>query len=98
MFVVVQSGGCDGAGGAQLNYFSTKDFALEFAIEALGNVYTVIGWENRQKVYGLMKDSGENFEQLIKNLKRDDGVCGNGMHADDTFCIEIFEVPSEPEK
>ena len=95
MWVVAQSSGCDGNSRTELNYFSTKEIALEFAIEALGNIRTKYGFPKNE--YGPMKGS-KNFEKIVTYLKEKYGWCGNGMHADDNFGIEISEVPTEPEK
>ena len=96
MWVVANSYGCDGNAGTKLNYFSTKEFALEFAIEALGDIQTKFGF-SRGTLCRPMKES-EHFEKFVSDLKMYDSICGNGMHTDDSFGIEIFDVPVEPEK
>lgn len=99
MWVVVQTRGADGNVAVELNYFSTKAFALEFAIEALGNIRTKVKRDekNRGWIYGPLKET-ESFDQMVNDLTRYNGTTGNGMHADDSFGIEISEVPATPEK
>jgi len=99
MWIVVQTRGSDGDVRAELNYFSTKAFALEFAIEALGNIRTKVhpNQKNSGWMYGPLKET-ERFDRMVNDLTRYNGTIGNGMHADDSFGIEISEVPTDPEK
>jgi len=101
MWVVVHTFGCYGNAGAELNYFSTKAIALEFAIEALGKVYigtTAYDKETKDWERRMLKDDPECYENMINDLRRYNGTCGHGSHVNYSFAIEIFEVPKEPEK